>query len=265
MQIDELGQIETPILLTNTLNVGKVSDALVEYMLQNNEDIGLTTGTVNPIVCECNDGYLNQIRKRTVEQKHVFQAIQNAKTEFLEGDIGAGKGMKSFGYKGGIGTSSRIVHIQNNSYNIGVLVLSNFGKKEDLIINQKKQTIKETDQVEQGSIIFIVATDAPLSSRQLKRVIKHVEIGLHRTGSFMGHGSGELAIGFSTVNKIKQDEKNEKITIDIWNENKIDLLFRAVAEAAEEAILNALITANSTIGRDQHEVKSIKQDIHHYL
>lgn len=266
IQIDELGQIETPILLTNTLNVGKVSDALIEYMLKDNKDIGITTGSINPVVCECNDSYLNNIRERYVKQDHVFKAIEKAESEFLEGDIGAGKGMKCYGYKGGIGSSSRLIKINNNHYTVGILVLSNFGKKEDLVINQNQIINKNKidSEVEKGSIIFIVATDAPLSSRQLKRVIKRVEVGLHRTGSFMGNGSGEIVIGFSTANKIKHYETNEKIEINIWNENKIDFLFRAVAEASEEAILNSMITAKTVIGRDNHKVESLLDEINNF-
>lgn len=266
IQIDELGQIETPILLTNTLNVGKVSDALIEYMLKDNKDIGITTGSINPVVCECNDSYLNNIRERYVKQDHVFKAIEKAESEFLEGDIGAGKGMKCYGYKGGIGSSSRLIKINNNHYTVGILVLSNFGKKEDLVINQNQIINKNKidSEVEKGSIIFIVATDAPLSSRQLKRVIKRVEVGLHRTGSFMGNGSGEIVIGFSTANKIKHYETNEKIEINIWNENKIDFLFRAVAEASEEAILNSMITAKTVVGRDNHKVESLLDKINNF-
>lgn len=267
MQIEELGQIETPILLTNTLNVGKVSDALIEYMLKDNEDIGITTGTVNPVVCECNDAYLNHIRMRHVEAHHVFAAIENAEVEFLEGDYGAGKGMKCYGYKGGIGTASRIVTENHHDYTVGVLVLSNFGKKEDLIINHQQNPNKTPDikGEDKGSIIFIVATDAPLSSRQLKRMIKRVEIGLHRTGSFMGHGSGEIVVGFTTANRVKHHETKGTIKMTIWNESKMDVLFRAVAEASEEAILNSMITADTVIGRDGHQLISLKHDIQVFL
>ncbi|ERJ12031.1 DmpA family aminopeptidase [Haloplasma contractile] len=266
VQIDELGQIETPILLTNTLNVGKVSDALIEYMLKDNEDIGITTGTINPIVCECNDAYLNSARARYVEKHHVLEALMNAKEEFLEGDIGAGKGMKCYGYKGGIGTSSRIVTVNDNNYTVGILVLSNFGKKEDLIINGKTNSSANIDhEQERGSIIFIVATDAPLSSRQLKRVIKRVEVGLHRTGSYMGNGSGEVAVGFTTANRVNHYEHNESTSLKVWNESKIDLLFRAVAESTEEAILNSMITAETVIGRDDHKLESLKYHIDKYL
>lgn len=260
IQIEELGLLETPILLTNTLNVGKVSDALIEYVLQDNEDIGVTTGSVNPVVCECNDSFLNNIRKRSVEKQHVFEALNSASRELVEGDVGAGKGMKCYGYKGGIGSSSRVIEVNNNKYTVGVLVLSNFGRKEDLIINGKQINKNIIDEeLEKGSIIFIVATDAPLSSRQLKRVIKRVEIGLHRTGSFMGNGSGEIVIGFTTANRVKHYEQSETVNINIWSENKIDYLFRGVAEATEEAILNSMITARSVEGRNGHKLDSLKE------
>ena len=259
MQIEELGQLETPILLTNTLNVGLVTDALVEYMCDQNEDIGKTTGSVNPVVCECNDQYLNDIRIRSVKKQDVFEAIRNAKSEFLEGDVGAGKGMRCFGYKGGIGSSSRVILVDKKQYTVGVLVLSNFGKKGDLLINNEKLEFDYKEQeIEKGSIIFLVATDAPLCSRQLKRVIKRVEIGLIRTGSYLGNGSGDVVVGFSTANIINHEEERVVVPFEVWNENKIDCLFRATAEASEEAILNSLVTCETVKGRDGHEALSLK-------
>ena len=178
IQINELGTIETPILLTNTLSVGVASNALMEYMLDGNEDIGKTTGTVNPVVCECNDAYLNDIRGGHIKREHVLKALDNCDVDFLEGAYGAGTGMSCYGLKGGIGTSSRIVKLDNKDYTVGVLVLSNFGEKEDFTINGVKagEKIIEIDKIneveeDKGSIIIIVATDIPLTNRQLERIL----------------------------------------------------------------------------------------------
>ncbi|WP_427339795.1 P1 family peptidase [Caloranaerobacter sp. DY30410] len=268
IQIEELGTIETPIILTNTLSVGLASDALIEYMLKENEDIGVTTGTVNPVVCECNDGYLNDIRGRHVKKEHVFEAIQNADVEFEEGAVGAGTGMSCYGLKGGIGSASRQIELNSEIYTVGILVLSNFGKKENLIVNGVRvgKMISERDKVkhnesDKGSIIIILATDIPMTSRQLKRISRRAVIGLSRTGSYMGNGSGEIVIGFTTSNRVNHYEKETMINIKMFNENKIDVVFRAVAEATEEAILNSLICADTTKGRDGHIRYSLKEYI----
>ena len=260
IQVDELGCIETPIILTNTLSIGAAHEGLTKYMLSIDEDIK----SLNPIICECNDGYLNDIRGLHIKDTHVINAIENANSEFLEGSIGAGTGMKAFGLKGGIGSASRIVQLDHEKYILGVLVLSNFGGTKDFMINgenigkkieKKIQNKKEEDK---GSIITIVATNIPLSSRQLKRVIKRVAPGIARTGGFVSHGSGEIALGFSTGNIIHHNEKKDIIDIKTLNEAKINQVFRATTEATEEAILNSMITANTTIGKDKHIVYSLK-------
>ena len=181
MQINEIGSIETPIILTNTFSVGTAYNAVIEYMLKDNEDIGIATGTINPIICECNDGYLNDIRNQGIKTKHVISAIKNARKNFKEGSVGAGTGMSCLGLKGGIGTASRILELDNNTYTIGSLILSNFGKGTDLLIDGIKagkiinNNLTEEDK---GSIIIIIATDIPLSNRQLKRVCKRAVVGL---------------------------------------------------------------------------------------
>nr|WP_184310438.1 P1 family peptidase [Anaerosolibacter carboniphilus] len=268
VQIEELGTIETPIILTNTLSVGTVGDALVEFMLEHNEDIGITTGTVNPVVCECNDGYLNDIRGRHVKKEHVLSAIQRAEEEFQEGDVGAGTGMSCYGLKGGIGTASRIISLGKKDYTLGVLVLSNFGRKEDLMIDgvkadrMIKEVQREADNLEKGSVIIIVATDIPLTERQLKRILKRTSVALSRTGSYVGNGSGDIALGFTTAHRIKHYEKSPIVTVEMLNENEIDEVFRAVAEATEEAILNSMICAERTVGRAGHTRASLKEYIH---
>ena len=264
MQIDELGTIETPIILTNTLSVGAAHEGLTQYMLAANEYIGISTGTVNPIICECNDGELNHIRDLHVKPNHIFEAIENASEVVEEGNVGAGTGMICYELKGGIGSASRIIKLDEKEYTLGVLVLSNFGSLEDFRLDGNhigptiSSLIKDLNKrQEQGSIITILATDIPLSSRQLKRVIKRIYPGISRSGSYTGNGSGEVSIGFSTANIINHYEENDLINIKVINENKIDRIFKATVEATEEAILNSLICSSTTIGRDNKKVYSL--------
>lgn len=261
IQIEELGNIETPIILTNTLSIGTACNGLIKYMLSENEDIGYTTGTVNPIVLECNDGFLNNIRRFSLKEEHVLDAIKNAKEIFDEGSVGAGTGMSCYQLKGGIGSSSRIIKLDEKEYTVGSLVLSNFGLKEDLMINGEK-LIKETFdneilELEKGSIIIIIATDIPLSERQLKRLSKRASISLGRTGSHLGNGSGDIVVTFTTRNKINHYEKRDIVDINIINENKIDLVFRALIESVEESIISSMINSKETIGRKNNTRKSI--------
>lgn len=276
MQLEELGTIETPIMLTNTLNVGIVSQGLVRYMLSLNTDIGVETGTINPIVGECNDGFLNDIRGLHVKEEHVFKSINNASVDFLEGAVGAGTGMSCFGYKGGIGSSSRKINIKDEEYTLGALVLSNFGIKEDFILNNndikamlyennKSLSINnrncDIDNLEKGSIMMILATDAPLSPRQLKRVAKRSVVGITRLGSYLGNGSGDVVIAFSTANKIKHYEESVTSEVKMINENYIDFFFRASAEAVEESVLNSLITAETIVGRNGNRIEGLSKSL----
>ncbi len=268
VQINELGTIETPIILTNTLSSGVAYDSLVKYMLNHNDEIGRTTGTVNPVVCECNDQILNNIRGMHVKEQHIMMALENVYTNFEEGSVGAGTGMVCYGLKGGIGTASRIVEINDERFTIGMLVLTNFGRRKDLIIDgikagRKIEDIQKAmdDKIDKGSIIMVLATDIPMTSRQLKRISKRTGVGLARTGSYMGHGSGEVVISFSTANKVSHYEKEATVQIKVFNENNIDKLFRAVGEATEEAILNSMICAETTKGRDANVRYSLKEYI----
>lgn len=268
IQIDEMGNIETPIILTNTLSIGTAFNGVVDYMLNSNEDIGKTTGTVNPVICECNDGFLNNIRNQSIEKHHVVDAIINAATEFEEGAVGAGTGMCCLGLKGGIGTSSRIINLDERDYVLGSLVLSNFGVGEELLIDGKKVGVeiksllsKIYEEQDKGSIIIVIATDIPLSERQLKRVSKRAVVGLSRTGSFIGNGSGDLVIAFTTANKVNHYEEKDICEIKVLSDNKIDAVFKAVAETVEESILNSLICAEKTVGRDGHMKHSLKEFI----
>lgn len=252
-QILELGTLESPIGLTNTLNVGLVQDALVEYMVNLCEKDGMALRSFNPVVGECNDSTLNDICHRAVKQEHVFSAIRSASEDFDQGDIGAGKGTVCFGFKGGIGSASRILFIDGKEYHLGVLVQSNFGRTGDLMIKGFPLGEKTAGEIEpakedKGSIISVVATDLPLSSRQIHRILKRVCIGLGRTGSHIGNGSGDIMIGFSTACSFASDCTESFYDVRILNENKMDLAFRAVIEAEEEAVLNSLTAADTVTG-----------------
>lgn len=266
VQIEELGTIETPILLTNTLNIGKVSDGLISYMIKENPEIGVTTGTVNPIVMECNDGSINEIQLRVLDKQNVLEAINNSKDDFKQGNIGGGTGMKCHGFKGGIGSSSRIVNINNKEYTIGVLVNSNFGSSNgrDLIFNGrylgdliKDYNLKQEE--DKGSIIVVVATDAPLDSRQLKRIAKRAELGIGRTGSYAGNGSGDIILAFSTANKVLHynDSAVEKITR--FSDGYINQIFKATVEATEEAVLNSMLYSTGVKAYNGSYIKSLNE------
>lgn len=266
IQIDELGTIETPIILTNTLSIGTAADALIDYMLEQNEDIGDTTGTVNPVVCECNDQYLNDIRGKHIKKEHINEAIKNASDDFEEGAVGGGRGMSCLGFKGGIGTASRVLELGDDEFTIGALVMSNFGARGNLTVDGVKigksveeQESKMRSREDKGSIIIILAVDIPLTERQLKRIAKRAAAGLARTGSYFGNGSGDIVIGFSTANRINHYETNSTIPIRMFNENKMDTAFIAASEAVEEAILNSLVCAETTMGKDGNRRVSLKE------
>ena len=265
VQIDELGTLETPIALTNTLNTGLVWDALVGYMVERCANDGHTLRSVNPVVCECNDGTLNHIQTRAVKEEHVFSAIHSACADFEEGSVGAGRGMVCHDLKGGIGSASRLFEIDGHTYTLGVLLLTNHGNLADLTIdgdNIGKSLAEQLNKREpdKGSCIALIATDLPLDSRQLKRVAKRASVGLARLGSFIGHGSGEVFLAFSTANA--WDSRNKSALRDgiLFSEDNMDLPFRAVAECTEEAVLNSMLTAHTTVswrGRTIHALTDL--------
>lgn len=250
IQIQELGTIETPILLTNTLSVGTACEELTRYMLEGNPDIGVTTGTVNCVVTECNDGRLNDIRGLHVRPEHVREALANAGEDFEEGAVGGGTGMVCLGLKGGIGSASRRVEVDGQTYTVGALVMSNFGAPGNLIIGGKHYDTKlgRDERKDEGSIIMLLATDIPLNERQLSRLAKRSMVALGRVGSYCGNGSGDIAIAFTTANRLPHySEKNILETRMFYDEN-IDRVFVAGVEAVEEAIISSLYHAETTTG-----------------
>lgn len=274
-QVNELGEIETPILLTSTLAVPKTADYLLDYMLAlpGNENVG----SINPLVAETNDGYLNDIRGRHITRDDVFNAIKNAKGGVVdEGSVGAGTGTIAFGWKGGIGTSSRKLPASLGGYTVGILVQSNFGGVlsiygvpvgEELgkfylkdAIGKNHAVVKNAGSAEfaDGSIIIVIATDAPLDHRQLKRLASRSMSGLARTGSSMTNGSGDYAIAFSTANRIKASENLRRI--QVLGNDAMSPLFQAVVEATEEAILNSMFKATSVTGKDKRTIEALPLD-----
>lgn len=262
-QIRARGVIETPILLTNTLNVPRVSDALISYMLRENADIGVTTGTVNPVVGECNDGFLNDIRGRHIREEHVFRAIESASDGIVaEGNVGAGTGTACFQFKGGIGTASR----QAENFTVGALVQTNFGAREEMMLygvpvglHLRENFLPQTGP---GSIMMVIATDAPLDSRQLGRLAMRAAFALGRTGTIGHDGSGDFAIAFSTADfwAHAPTEQTENATRFTETGRGMDRLFRATVESIEEAIWNSVAAAETMTGRGGNTLTALPHD-----
>ncbi|SHI19021.1 Peptidase family S58 [Vibrio aerogenes CECT 7868] len=261
VQIEELGVLETPIVLTNTLCVGRAFSGTVQYMIEQNPDIGRSLPTVNPLVLECNDGYLNDIQALAVSENLVIDTLRNTGVKFERGSVGAGRGMSCFALKGGIGTSSCYVSELNAT--VGVLVLANFGalsalRLEGLPFGDIIETHLKTDseQEDKGSIIILMATDASLDGRQLKRIAKRAGAGLGRLGSYWGHGSGDIAVAFSTSGEDKK-----------LRDSELELLLRAAAEGTETAVLDALLQATQVTGFQDHTryaLSDILQDLYEH-
>ena len=236
VQLDELGTIETPLLLTNTLSVGTCATALIRQAIRQNE---------------CNDGPLNDIQALAVGEEHALAAIEVAGEGPVEqGSVGAGTGMTCFGFKGGIGTTSRRIRLDGRDHHLGALVLSNFGRAGDLVLpDGRRPDPRRPGEAESGAVIIVLATDIPLEHRQLKRVARRAGAGIARLGAFWGHGSGDIAIAFSTADPVDHDEKRGLVPIRVLSESRIDLLFQAAAEATQEAVLNSLLASPAFEGR----------------
>ena len=253
-QVRELGELETPIALTNTLSVWDVAIGLTEYVLglPGNEAVR----SVNPVVGETNDGYLNDIRGRHVRPEHVLEAIRSATAgPVAEGVVGAGTGTVCFGFKGGIGTSSRRLTERQGGHTVGVLVQTNFGGRLTVLGRPVWRMLRPLQDVPRdGSCMIVVATDAPLDARQLHRLARRAVAGMARTGASMSHGSGDYVIAFSTQRAT--GERAPWIT-----DQRLDPLFEAVQDATEEAILNSLLRATDTTGRAGHRVQAVPLEL----
>jgi D-aminopeptidase len=253
VQVNELGTLETPILLTNTFAVGTCANALIRHAIAANPEIGRQTSTVNPVVLECNDGYLNDIQSMAVTEAHALAAIDAATESVAVGAVGAGTGMSCFGLKGGVGSASRRLRLDKETYHLGVLVLANFGRAGDLRMpDGRRIDPSAAPGTEAGSCIIVIATDVPLDHRQLGRIAKRAGVGLAWCGSFWGNGSGDIALAFTTANRIPHDTDGDLIHHQILAEGRIDRLFQAAAEATQEAVLDALAAAETMVGRHGH-------------
>lgn len=255
--INDIGRLESPIMLTNTLNVGRVYDATISWLVRNHPAIGVTDDVPVPVVAECDDSTLNDIQGRHVGEKEVFAALDGASDGAVpEGNVGGGTGMICYELKGGTGTASRVA----GPYTVGVLVQANHGLRSELNVLGRNVGPKLHGAIPErrsfGSIIMVVATDAPLSQSQLSRLARHAAIGLARTGSIAHHGSGDLVLAFSTANAIERGN-NEPQTFVAWPDQKLDPLYQATVEASEESIYNALLAATTMTGRDDTTVPAI--------
>ena len=259
-QVKELGEIETPILLTCTLCVWNAADAMVEWLLGQDEMENVRS--INPVVGETNDGRLNDIRSRPIEAHHVVAALESATNgPVTEGAVGAGAGTVAFGWKGGIGTSSRVLPESLGGYNLGVLVQSNFGGILQIggapvgvelgqysfsdQVSREEAPGPEEDIHEWGSIMMVIATDAPLSDRNLERIARRAVMGLSRTGSYASNGSGDYVIAFSTANGVRRSSAVDIHELEDLPNGRISALFQATVEATEEAIYNSLFKAQT--------------------
>ncbi|MFC4274904.1 DmpA family aminopeptidase [Achromobacter aloeverae] len=314
VQVDELGVLETPIALTNTFGVGTVANAQIRAAVRANSQVGREWPTVNPLVFECNDGYLNDIQALAVTEAHYAQALAVAGRVFAQGAVGAGRGMSCFSFKGGIGSASRLA----GGCTVGALVLANYGRKPNLVVAGRPfgrwlagtrgtatreggaldatsgggGNLAEAPSIagashgapggrdsdpgnglgqdcdddagkdpEKGSIILLLATDAPLDARQLRRLALRAGAGLARTGSVYGHGSGDIALAFSTAYTVPHLAERGMPAPRLLHETRLDPLFEAAAEATEQAIIHALWRAVTVRGRDGHVRHAITEAI----
>jgi D-aminopeptidase len=264
-QVEELGNIETPIVLTNTLSVPVAADALIDYTIRLPENKNVRS--VNPVVGETNDGGLNDIRKRSITKEHVFQAIAGADTGMVkEGNVGAGAGTSCLGFKGGIGTASRILPDSRGGYIVGVLVQTNFGGilqingvPVGIELGRYRFSEITNEYREDGSCMIVIMTDAPLSPKNLKRLAARSMFGIARTGGIASNSSGDFAIAVSTSKNIRIPYLSESMFEEskVLRNDNLDLLFEAVIEATEEAIINSLFAAETVTGKGNVRVESL--------
>jgi D-aminopeptidase len=281
-QVREMGVIETPILLTGSFNVGHAMDGALEWAMFQDPEIGITNWGPNPVVAECSDMYLSDVRGRAVKPEHVIAAIDAARGgPVAEGGVGGGTGMSCCEFKGGIGTSSRVISAETGGYTVGALVMSNFGRREHLVVDgvpvgrelrDWAHPVSVGNPEELGtSIIIVLATDAPLDPRQLDRLAVRAGAGLARAGGLYSTSSGDFVIAFSTGNRLPHHPSSRVVSQRLIIESLmageswpghvvINELFQGAAEATEEAILNSLFCAETMVGRDGHVRHAIPID-----
>ena len=266
-QLSEWGLIETPIALTNTMSVGRVSDSVVKWMAQRYPEIRDQQEVIIPVVGECDDSFLNDAVGLHIKPQHVFSALETANSGPVEeGAVGAGTGMICCDFKAGIGTSSRVIEMGGKSYTLGVLVVANFGIMEDLRMDgypvgrllmptQGKYARRVNNY---GSIIAVVGTDLPLSAQQMNRVCRRAALGIGRVGSYGAHGSGEIIIGFSTANEVPHRTTDLQGNVRMMRDSALDPVYKSVIETTEESILNSLTSAVDMEGAGGNKVPAMK-------
>lgn len=254
LQIREFGLIDTPIVLTNTMSMGAASEAVIRYMLKSNSEVGKSEDTIIPIVTECDDSFLNDAQGLHVRYEHVVAALDDAKDHMAQGSVGAGTGMSCYDFKGGIGTSSRVVAAGDGRYTVGALVLSNHGDQSQLRIDGVPIGVNipppEKTRKEQGSIVTVIATDAPLDARQLGRLARRTFLGLAVTGFRSHNSSGDISIAFSTANVHERNRHEGLLTDHLLQDKDITPLFKATADCTEESVIDSLFKAETIEGRD---------------
>lgn len=255
MQLNELGELETPIVLTNTYSVPACAEGLIDAMCQLDKERGRSKGTINPLIFECNDGYLNDIQKRYIKPQDVKEVLKKVSTSFAEGSVGAGRGMSAYQLKGGIGSASRVIGVGEKKYTMGVLSLTNMGLLKDFKIEGMSILHEEKEEeADKGSMINILITDAPLLHRQLMRIAKRCAIGLANTGARFSNGSGDIFTAISTQIPMQEGEILIKKSISDCN---LDRIFRCAIECTEEAVLSASLCAETVVGRDGNTRESL--------
>ncbi|MEW6045020.1 MAG: P1 family peptidase, partial [Bacillota bacterium] len=275
VQIQETGTLESPIAVTGTLNVARVADALMSWILENNPDVGLGAGTANPVVTEIHDGFLNDARGRHVREEHLRQALASAAPgPVQEGAVGAGTGAVAFGWKGGVGTASRLLPPERGGWCVGSLVVTNFdgaltiaGLPVGPLMGRLPRPARPRPSSDGGSVIVVLATDAPLGSRNLARLARRAVLGLARTGFYGGNTSGDFVIAFTTAYRVPHGGGDlpsgaplVEAPVQLVRNDAMGPLFLAAVEATEEAVLNALFKATTVAGRDGHVAEALDLD-----
>lgn len=262
IQVEELGEIESAIVLTNTLAAGRVCDYLTHYTIDIHHQQAQALPTFNPLVFECNDSFLNDIEDNPLTYENFICAINSCEQSFATGSVGAGTGMSCHQLKGGIGSSSQTVTIGDKNYTIGCLVLTNYGLLEDLMWENKPlgkdlvNSVPHVTEIDKGSAIVIIATDIPLSQNQLKRLSKRAVVGLSKSGSIIAHGSGEVVLSFSTANQQANNDALQNFAF--INDTHINQVFRSGIEIVADAVNNSMLSATTTTYKNNTRI-SLKE------